>query len=144
MRLYLESSVLVKLFKRENQTDKMIEVVSRVGEWSGWFGYSSRWALLEVARALKKDGKDKELIELDLKELQSHRIAFEPLTHGVLSDAEKIVAAFDVYASDAVHAATYRRIARRSKLDGFLTDDRHFLRLKDLVSAKIVDEFQLR
>jgi hypothetical protein len=75
LRLYLEPSVLVKLFKRAPDSGKMIDIVGAIDERRDWFACTSRWSLLEVARALKKDGKPKELIELNLKELRRHRIA---------------------------------------------------------------------
>lgn len=136
MRVYLEPSVIVKLFKQEADSDKMIEVISKADEDPSWSTYTSGWSILEVARALKKDGKQKEIIELDLRELRSHKIKYKPVTKEVLAEAEKILTDRNIYASDSVHAATYRRLAQKSKMDAFLTDDRHFLRLRGLVRAK--------
>jgi len=44
----------------------MIDVVGAIDERPDWCGCTSRWSLLEVARALKKDGRPKELIQLNL------------------------------------------------------------------------------
>lgn len=132
MRLYLEPSVLVKLFKKEPDSEKMINIVSAMDERRDWFGSTSRWSLLEIARALRKDGKPKELIELDLKELRRHDISFVDVTKTILSDAERILTSHALYASDALHVATFASIAHRRQLDALLTDDRHIRRLKGI------------
>ena len=113
----------------------MIEVISKMDErGASWSAYTSSWTLLEVARALKKDGKTKELIDLDLKELRGHEISFQAVSREILSDAEAIITENNVYASDSVHVATFRNLKQTAKLDAFLTDDRHFSRLKELVN----------
>ncbi len=121
----------------------MIEVISRADENGAWSAYTSSWSFLEVARALKKDGKPKELIELNLRELRGHRLNLKVVSREILAEAERIIAAHNVYASDSVHAATYRVLQRSLKLDGFLTDDRHFLRLKGLVDPRTVRDILL-
>ncbi len=143
MRLYLEPSVIVKLFKREDGSDKMIEIISRTDKDGTWSAYTSSWSFLEVARALKKDGKPKELIELNLREMRSHRVEYRPMSREILADAERIVAEHNVYASDSVHAATYRNLERASKFDGFLTDDKHFVRLRELVNPRTIREISV-
>lgn len=141
MRLYLEPSVLVKLFKSETDSSRMIEIVSRTDMNVGWSSFTSSWSLLEIARALKKDGKPKELIELDLRELHSHRIEFKPISREILALAERIVTQHNIYASDSVHAATY--LTGATKLDAFVTDDNHFRRLKELVNPKQIKDISV-
>ena len=143
MNLYLEPSVLVKVFKSETDSNRMVEILSKIDEGKRWTAYSSSWSILEVARALKKDGKPKELIELDLRELRNHRIKYKPVNREILADAERIIAEHNVYASDSVHAATYRNLERTLKLDGFLTDDKHFGRLRELVKPRTIREILL-
>ena len=99
-----------------------------------------RWSLLEVARALRKDGKPKELIELDLRELMRHKISLIEVTRKILSDSEIVVASHDIYASDALHVATYSHVARVKRLDAMLTDDKHFKRLGEIVKVLTLDE----
>jgi len=140
LRLYLEPSVLVKLFKKEPNTEKMIDVVGAIDERRDWHGCTSRWTFLEVARALKKDGKPKELIELDLKELRRHRISFIDVTKTILSDAEQMLASYSLYASDAVHVSTFRLAGRRRRLDAMLTDDRHLKRFERILTALTLDQ----
>ena len=140
MRLYLEPSVLVKLFKREPDSGKMIDIVGTIDERRDWFGCTSRWSLLEVARALKKDGKPKELIELNLKELRRHRIALVDVTRAILSSSETMIALHDLYASDALHAATFTCVGGKRRLDAMLSDDRHFRRLGRIVKVMTLDE----
>jgi predicted nucleic acid-binding protein len=140
LRLYLEPSVLVKLFKNERDSAKMIEVIGAIDSKREWFGCTSSWSALEVARALKKDGKPKELIELNLKELRRHRIAFVGVTRAILEQSEKIVASRNIYASDAVHSATYAHVLRKLSLDGMLSDDRHLQRLRNLVPVITLDD----
>src|SRR5271157_3055988 len=106
MRLYLEPSILVKLFKNERDSDKVIEIVSMMDRDDTWSACTSSWSFLEVARALKKDGKPKELIELDLREMRSHRIEYKPVSPEILAEAERIIIKHNIYASDSLHAAT--------------------------------------
>jgi len=138
LRLYLEPSVLVKLFKTELNTERMIEIIDAIDERRNWFGCTSRWSILEVARALKKDGKPRELIELDLKELRRHKISFVDVTKKILSNAEQMLAAYNLYASDAVHLATFKSTGK--PLDAMLTDDRHIERLHGIVRTLTLNE----
>ncbi|MFQ6135361.1 MAG: type II toxin-antitoxin system VapC family toxin [Nitrososphaerales archaeon] len=133
MRLYLEPSILVKMFKREEGSDKVTEVISSIDSRPEWVGHTSRWSFLEVARALRKDGKPKEMIELNLKELRSHRIRVDELTRRILSDAESLISSYDIYASDALHVATFRALERKGQLYHFLSDDRHYERLRNIL-----------
>jgi predicted nucleic acid-binding protein len=143
LRLYLEPSVLVKLFKEETGSDSIIRLISLLDKGSPWYGSSSSWSLLEVARALKKDGKTKEMIELDLRELRSHKISFVPVSERILSDAERIVAETSLYASDAVHVSSYMNLASHSRLQGFLCEDVHYRRLKEHVPVKSINDLRL-
>jgi predicted nucleic acid-binding protein len=140
MRLYLEPSVLVKLFKKEPDSAKMVDLLGAVDERRDWFACTSRWSLLEVARALRKDGKPSELIELNLRELKRHRVAFIEVTKKILSNAEIVIASQDIYASDALHVATYSHAARVKRLDAMLSDDRHFRRLGTIVNVVTLGE----
>jgi len=140
LRLYLEPSVLVKLFKKEPDSAQMLDLLGAVDERRDWFACTSRWSLLEVARALRKDGKPKELIELNLSELKRHRISFIEVTRKILSESEIVIASHDIYASDALHAATYSSVARLKRLDAMLSDDRHFERLGEIVNVLTLSE----
>ncbi len=140
MRLYLEPSILVKLFKREPDSEKMINVMAAIDERRDWFGCTSRWSPLEVARALKKDGKPRELVELNLKELRRHEISFIDVTRTVLSDAERLLILHDLYASDALHVATFALATRSRQLDAMLTDDLHIQRLNGIVRVLNLNE----
>lgn len=136
----MEPSVLVKLFKKEPDTGKMIDIVEAIDERRDWFGCTSTWSLLEVARALKKDGKPKELVELNLNELRRHKVALIDVTRAILSDSARMIASYDLYASDALHAATFTCVARRRRLDAMLSDDRHFHRLGRIVKVLTLNE----
>src|SRR2546425_6314630 len=48
----------VKLFKAESGSDRAIRLVSLIDKKSSWYGISSRWSLLEVARALRKRSEE--------------------------------------------------------------------------------------
>jgi predicted nucleic acid-binding protein len=135
LRLYLEPSVLVKLFKTENGSAKMVDVLSAVDRHRKWYACTSRWSLLEIARALRKDGKPRELIELNLGELRRHKIHLIELSRNILSQAESIVASHDVYTSDALHAATFAAVSAQRRLGGMLSEDTHFQRLGDIVKV---------
>ncbi len=143
MRLYLEPSVLVKLFKKELDSEKMISVIGAIDERRDWFGCTSRWSLLEVARALKKDGKPKELIELNLKELRRHKILLVDVTRTILSDAERIVTLHNLYASDALHMATYSSTTSDKRLNAILSDDQHIRRLNGLIDVLNLSEISI-
>ncbi|MCJ7455774.1 PIN domain-containing protein [Candidatus Bathyarchaeota archaeon] len=140
MRLYLEPSVLVKLFKKEPDSARMVDLLGAIDERRDWFACTSRWSLLEVARALKKDGKPKELIELNLRELKRHRISLIEVTRKILSDSEIVIASHSIYASDALHVATYSSVARVKRLAAMLSDDRHFKRLGEIVNVLTLSE----
>jgi predicted nucleic acid-binding protein len=140
LRLYLEPSVLVKLFKKEPDSTRMVDLLGTIDEQRDWFACTSRWSLLEVARALKKDGKPKELVELNLRELKRHRISFIAVTEKILSDSENLIASHGIYASDAVHVATYSSVARVKRLDAILSDDRHLKRLGQIVNVLTLSE----
>lgn len=136
----MEPSVLVKLFKTEEGSVRMAELVSRIDERDDWSAYTSKLSFLEVARALKKDRKPSELIELNLRELRSHKIIFNDIDDKVMAEAERLVTMYEVYTSDALHAATFGVL--KPKLDGFLTDDRHFKRMKDIVNVLRIEDIQ--
>jgi hypothetical protein len=55
----LEPSALVKLFKAETGSNQMIRLANILDRNPKWYGTSSRWSLLVVARALRKDHKTK-------------------------------------------------------------------------------------
>ena len=143
MRLYLEPSVLVKLFKREPDGNQMLLIIEAIDQRTSWFACTSIWSVLEVARALKKDGKPKELIELDLKELRRHKITFVKITPAILRGSEQIITSRNIYASDALHAATYQLVSRNKPLDGMLSDDKHYDRLKGLIKVLSTNEIDL-
>lgn len=142
MRLYLEPSVLVKLFKREDHSTKMADLITTVDEERDWFACTSRWSLMEISRALRKDGKPKELIELDLKELTRHKITFLDVTRRILTESARLIASNDLYASDALHAATYASNRKPRRLEAMLSDDRHFRRLGGVIKILTLDEVQ--
>jgi predicted nucleic acid-binding protein len=143
LRLYLEPSVLVKLFKREDDSSKMLDIVEAVDSRAQWFACTSAWSSVEVARALRKDGKPKELIELNLKELRRHKISIVEITQRILRRSESMIASRSIYASDALHAATFESVSKRKPLDGMLSDDKHFERLKGIVKVVNLNEIAL-
>lgn len=96
-----------------------------------------------MARALRKDHKTKEIIELDLRELRSHKIAFLPVSDKIISEAEKVIASTNTFAADAVHICTYNDIAQHSRLDGFLCDDIHYERFKHQVPVKTIADLKV-
>src|SRR5205807_10042457 len=121
----------------------MIRLVSILDKNTKWYGTTTRWSLLEVARALRKDRKTKEIIELDLRELRSHKISFVPVSDKICTEAEKIIASTNTFAADAVHTCTYRDTAQRSRLEGYLCDDVHYERFKSQVPAKTTKDLEL-
>ena len=134
---------MVKLFKAKRGSDEIIELVGVLDKDPKWYAASSSWSFLEVARALRKDRKTRELIELDLRELRSHKISFLPVTDRIISKAESLVASTNTYAADAVHVSTYRDIAERLHLDGFLCDDIHYERFKRQVPVKRIADIKV-
>lgn len=133
----------MKLFKREHDSKIMLDIVEAIDDGSQWFACTSAWSPLELARALRKDGKPKELIELNLKELRRHKISFVDVTRAILRKSESIIAARSIYASDALHAATFDSVSRRKSLDGMLSDDKHYDRLKGIVKVLTLKEIRL-
>ena len=133
----------MKLFKREQDSAKMIDLIAVVNEDKQWFACTSRWSLLEVARALKKDRKPRELIELNLKELMRHRVTYLDVTRSIISRAQSILASRNIYASDALHAASYLAATQRQRLEAMLSDDIHFRRLGNMVKVLTLDDMQI-
>jgi predicted nucleic acid-binding protein len=127
----------------EVDSDKTIEVMATLDKEKTWLGYTSSWATLEIARALKKDGKPKELILLNLRELKRHKISFVKVSDNLLKEAEEIIATRNLYASDALHVATFKTLETQKKLDGFLCDDAHFQRLRNLLKTITLGEIKI-
>ncbi len=143
MKAYLDSSVLVKVFKEERGSDIMIKTIEKIDRNKRWRAYSSKWSHLEVARALRKDGKTQELIAIDLQELRSHKITFESVTDALISAAEKLVSRTSLYAADCLHISTYDILNKKYGLDSFLCDDLHYDRLKPYLPVAKLDELEL-
>jgi hypothetical protein len=133
----------VKLFKYETSSDEMIRLVSILDEDPKRYAASSRWSFLDVARALRKDHKTREIIELDLRELRSHKISFAPVSDKICLQAEKVIASTNTFAADAVHVCTYRDMAQRSRLDGFLCDDIHYEKFRGQVPVNSIRDLEL-
>ncbi|MCS4539890.1 MAG: hypothetical protein HYU03_04275, partial [Thaumarchaeota archaeon] len=66
----------------------MIRLLAKIDKDESWSAHTSMWSALEVARALRKDGKPSEIVKIDLRELRTHRIEFEPVTNEILSSSE--------------------------------------------------------
>lgn len=135
MKLYLEPSALVKLYKQEEDSDIMDEIIQKIDN-EEWQGFSSKWSFLEILRALKKDRKPKEIITVDMEDLRSHKIHFLSLRDELISELEKLIKETNLYAGDAFHVATFKLISKKGKIDAFVCDDRHFDRLKPFVPVK--------
>lgn len=139
MNLYLDSSVLMKLYKQEADSEIMDEVIHRIdkGEWRG---FSSKWSFLEIARALKKDKKPKEVVTVDLEDLRSQKIEFISLGDDLVPIAEELIKESNLYAADAFHIASFKYI---KKADAFLCGDKHFNRLRGIIPVKRLSEIGL-
>jgi len=48
-----------------------------------------------------------------------------------------------LYASDALHVSTFRFLERKERIDGFLCDDKHYSRLREMVPVLKLDEVRL-
>lgn len=131
----MDSSVLVKLYKLEEDSEVMDKIIKKIdkGEWQG---FSSKWTFLEITRALKKDKKPKEIVTIDMEDLKSHKINFIPLSDELIPIAERLLKETNLYAADAFHLATFESINEKEKIDAFLCDDRHFERLKPFVPVE--------
>jgi len=121
----------------------MIRLISILDKDPKWYATSSRSSLLEVARALRKDRKTKEIIELDLRELHTHKITLVPVSDKICSEAEKVIASTNTFAADAIHVCTYWDIAQRARLDGFLCDDTHYEKFRGQVPIKTIGDLKL-
>ncbi len=84
------------------------------------------------------------MVELDLRELRSHRITFVAVSDKILSEAQKIIGSTGFYAADAVHISTYRNLAQRSRLEGFLCEDVHYERFKEQVPVRAITDLEFR
>ncbi len=109
-----------------------------------WKSFTSRWSILEVIRALRKDGKSQTLIELNIRELRRHEIALLRMGNEELKQAEKLLLAHNLYASDALHAATYMTHRVQESLSAMACDDRHYDRLKGIISVQRLEQISLQ
>lgn len=78
-----------------------------------------------------------------MRELKRHRVSFTRVSDNLLEEAEDIIASYNIYASDALHAVTYKAPERSERLDGFLCDDAHFHRLENLVKAVTLNQIKI-
>ncbi len=60
-----------------------------------------------------------------------------------VSKAGKIIAETNLYAADAVHVSTYRRLAQRSRLEGFLCEDVHYGQFREQVPVKAITNLEI-
>lgn len=60
-----------------------------------------------------------------------------------MEEAKAVITSYDVYASDALHVATFRFLERKKRLDGFLCDDRHYDQLRKIVPVLKLNEIRL-
>src|SRR5438552_16349550 len=91
----------------------------------------------------EEGSQDQRASRLDLRELRSHKISFLPVTDRIIPEAESLVASTNTYAADAVHVSTYRDIAERLHLDGFLCDDIHYGRFRRQVPVKTIADIKV-
>jgi predicted nucleic acid-binding protein len=129
----------MKLYKQEEDSEIMDEVIHRIDKGK-WRGFSSKWSFLEIARALKKDKKPKEIITVDLEDLRSHKIDFLSLRDDMILKAEELIKESNLYAADAFHIASFKSI---KKADAFLCDDKHFNRLREVVPVRRLSDVEL-
>lgn len=121
----------------------MIALLQLADSEPNWRSFTSKWSILEVMRALRKDGKSQTLIELNIRELRRHKIALLDVGDEELKQAEKLLLAYNLYASDALHAATFMTNREREALSAVLCDDRHYDRLKDVISVQRLEQIRL-
>jgi len=69
-----------------------------------------------------------------------HKITYLDVTQSIISRAQSIVASRNIYASDALHAASYVGAAQHRRLEAMLSDDRHFRRLGNMVKVLTLSE----
>ncbi len=122
----------------------MVTIIELADTRPDWKSYTSKWSILEVMRALRKDGKSRALIELDIRELRRHRIALLDVGDEELKQAEKLLLSYNLYASDALHAATFMAHREKEALGTILCDDRHYERLKHIVRVHRLEQIRLQ
>jgi len=75
--------------------------------------------------------------------LRRHKISIVDITQRILMRSESIIASRSVYASDALHAATFEAVSKRRPLDDMLSNDKHFERPKGIVTVMNLNEISL-
>ena len=123
-RVCLDSSVLVKWFKVEEESTEALELRKWVEEARVRLIISTI-VLTEGARALKKVGCDKDEIYeiLDLFETFINFCGVEvvPVNWLIIKSAQSLVIEHNLYSADAIHAAT----AALTESDFFVSIDEH-------------------
>jgi predicted nucleic acid-binding protein len=121
---YIDSSVAVKWFKegeegREEALALLESARTKVKEL-----VASEWLILEVVRALVKDGVPKDLIEkccFVVEEFFSCEVMKKVSVSGVVEQAKDLEIELNLHAADAVHLAT----ALSTGCEALWTEDEH-------------------
>jgi len=124
---YIETSVMVKWFKRdEDELESSLALRKRFSE-SDDTTVVSTYAILEIVRALKKGSFDLSHIEDTLKDISdmSERGELDLVSvDEILTDSIPYIIDLNLYASDALHAAT----AVATGCTVFWSADKHHLK----------------
>lgn len=136
MNIYLDTSVIVKWYKQNEQNEKEAMILLDDVTNLRIFAYTSSLTSLELTRALQKAGySDRNILEI----LQN----FDALTHSVITRcpitdectnlARELILKTNIIASDTIHMAT----AVLDNCQQIITaDERHMLK------KKVVDHYQ--
>ena len=121
---YLDASVIVKWFKKdESKITKALKILDKIKNLDGYY-ITSEWSLLEVTRALSKAGYKEEIISEDYNSIKDlagvGAITLIPVTQN-LDLAHKISIQMKLYASDSIHLAT----AIQNNCNILISEDQH-------------------
>jgi len=133
---YIDSSVVVKWFKREEEHSvEACQLLERISEQDSEF-CSSEWLILELIRALVKIDAPKDLLTesgtvlknmFEIRALNKIAVSSE-----MVETAKDLIIELNLHAADAVHLAS----AIKTKSSVLWTEDEHFHKKAVLDYAK--------
>jgi len=125
MRVYLETSSLVKFYQKEEESEHVVRLFESFLEGRIEL-YTSRIFLLELARGLTRAGLDEATvsrIEADFRMYIARGLKQIPVSEDVLENALHLIKRNRLGAIDAIHAAS-----ALTRTDVLISNDEHLLK----------------
>lgn len=136
MKVYLDTSSAIKLYKEESETEEVEEIVKMMLDGKIEL-HTSYLTLPEIIRGLSKGDiteKDLEEIESDFRNYERRGLVFIPISNEVIDESLNYIKKYKLFVADAIHLASALR-----HTDILITNDKQLLKesLKSALKRKI-------